>query len=48
VFCHGLGRQGPLRSELGLGSDAREIAVTIRTLTRGRTDVWTLEPACTR
>ena len=48
VFCHGLGRHGPLRSELGLGSDAREMAVTIRTTTRGRTDAWTLEPACTR
>ena len=48
VFCHGVGRHGPLRSELGLGPDARQIFVTIRSMTRGRNDVWTLEPACTR
>ena len=48
VYCYGLGRQGPLRSELGLGPDAREISVTIRTMTRSRSDTWTLEPACTR
>jgi hypothetical protein len=48
VLCRGLGPQGHLRSELGLGSDAREISVTIRTMTRGRTDAWTLESACTR
>jgi hypothetical protein len=48
VYCYGLGPQGPLRSEFGLGSDAREISVTIRTRTRGRSDAWTLESACTR
>ena len=49
VFCRGLGPQGRLRSELGLAPDAREISVTIRTMTRGRTDdAWTLESACAR
>ena len=45
VFCHGL-VTGPLRDELGL-AHAREISVTIRTRTRGRHDVWRLEPRCT-
>ena len=48
VFCYGLSRQGPLRSELGLDSAAGEMSVTIRSRTRGRTDTWTLESACTR
>jgi len=48
VYCYGLGPRGPLRSELGLGPDAVEISVRIRTMTRGRSDVWTLESACTR
>jgi hypothetical protein len=48
VYCHGLGPQGPLRSELRFGPDAREFSVTIRTRTRGRSDAWTLESACTR
>jgi hypothetical protein len=47
VFCYGLGSEGPLRTELGLGSDVTDISVTIRTRTRGRTDVWILEPTCT-
>lgn len=45
VFCHGL-VTGPLRHELGL-TGARDISVTIRTRTRGRSDVWILEPRCT-
>lgn len=48
VYCYGLGRQGPLRSELGLDPDARGLSVRIRTMTRGRSDAWTLEPVCTR
>jgi hypothetical protein len=48
VFCYGLAPDGPLRTELGVGSDATDISVTIRTRTRGRTDTWTLEPSCTR
>jgi len=48
VLCHGLGPDGSLRSELGLGADAREISVTIRTRTRGRHDTWTLESPCTQ
>lgn len=48
VYCYGLDRDGPLRSEMGLGPDAREISVTIRTMTRGRTDTWLLESACAR
>ena len=44
VFCHGL-VTGPLRQELGL-DHATDISVTIRTRTRGRHDVWRLEPRC--
>jgi hypothetical protein len=46
VFCHGLVSPGSLRSELGL-AHATDISVTIRTQTRGRHDVWKLEPRCT-
>ena len=46
VFCHGLVLTGALRNELGL-ADATDISVTIRTKTRGRHDVWILEPPCT-
>lgn len=46
VYCYGLAPDGPLRAELGLGAGARDISVTIRTRTRGRNDVWTLEPSC--
>ena len=46
VYCYGLASAGPLRTELGLGSDASEISVSIRTRTRGRSDVWTLESSC--
>ena len=45
VFCHGL-VTARLRNELGLDY-ATDISVTIRTNTRGRDDVWTLEPRCT-
>ena len=48
VYCYGLGRHGPLRSELGISADAREISIRIRTMTRGRSDAWTLESPCTR
>lgn len=44
VFCHGL-VHGPLREELGLGG-TRDMSVTIRTRTAGRTGVWQLEPRC--
>jgi hypothetical protein len=46
VYCYGLAPHGPLRTELGLPADATAISVTIRTRTRNRGDVWTLEPAC--
>lgn len=42
VFRYALGPGGPLRRELGLPADAREIAVEIRTRTRGRADRWML------
>jgi hypothetical protein len=48
VFCYGLAPHGPLREELGVGSNATDISVTIRTQTRGRRDAWTLESSCTR
>jgi hypothetical protein len=46
AFCYGLAADGPLRAELGLGSAVSEISVTIRTRTRGRSDVWKLESSC--
>jgi hypothetical protein len=46
VFCYGLGPDGPLRAELGLPEGAANLAVEIRTRTRGRTDTWTLRPPC--
>jgi hypothetical protein len=46
VYCYGLAPTGPLRSELGIGPDATNISVSIRTRTRGRSDVWTLESSC--
>jgi hypothetical protein len=46
VFCYGLGPDGPLRAELGLPEGATNLAVEIRTRTRGRSDTWTLNPPC--
>lgn len=46
VFCYALAADGPVRAELGLGSRVSDISVTIRTRTRGRSDMWTLEPSC--
>lgn len=46
VYCYGLAPAGPLRTELGLGSDATDVSVSIRTRTRGRRDAWTLESSC--
>jgi hypothetical protein len=46
VFCYAFGPQGPLRREFGLGPEARDIAVQIRTNTKGRFDQWTLQPSC--
>jgi hypothetical protein len=46
VYCYGLAPGGPLRTELGLGSEATDIFLTIRTRTRGRRDMWTLESSC--
>jgi len=48
VFCYGLAKDGPLRREIGLRPDLRDLAVTIRTRTRGRHDTWTFAPSCTR
>jgi hypothetical protein len=48
VFCYALAPDGPLRRELGLEAGASGFQVIIRTRTRGRDDVWTLEPPCTR
>jgi hypothetical protein len=46
VFCYGLRRGGPLRSELGVPAEAAHLRVRIATRTRGRSDVWVLEAAC--
>lgn len=48
VFCYGLGKQGPLRREIGMRPEQRDVAITIRTKTRGRKDSWTFAPGCTR
>ena len=48
VYCYGLAKDGPLRREIGLKREQRDIAITIRTRTRGRTDSWTFAPSCTR
>lgn len=48
VLCYGLGKTGPLRRELGLKPEYRDLAVAIRTKTRGRSDSWTFAPGCTR
>lgn len=46
VFCHAFAPNGPLRNDFGLPADARDIAVEIRTRTRGRSDRWLLRPDC--
>ena len=46
VYCHGMRPGGPLRSEFGIPADAASIKVEIRTMTRGRADVWMLDPPC--
>jgi hypothetical protein len=48
VFCYGLAPEGPLRTELGVGSCVTDISVTIRTRTRGRSDEWTQQTSCTQ
>ena len=48
VYCYGLAKQGPLRREIGLRPEQRDMAITIRTKTRGRHDSWTFAPSCTR
>ena len=47
VYCYGMVPGGPLRRELGFRSDDTGFSITIRTRTRGRSDTWTFEPACT-
>jgi hypothetical protein len=47
VYCYGMAPAGPLRRELGFRPDDRSFSIGIRTLTRGRNDRWTFEPACT-
>jgi hypothetical protein len=44
VFRYGFAPDGPLRREFGMGRDARDISVEIRTRTRGRHDRWVLRP----
>jgi len=46
VFCYAFGPGGPLRREFGLPADAHDLAVEIRTRTRGRSDRWYLQPPC--
>jgi hypothetical protein len=46
IYCYGLSPDGPLRRELALRRDDKEFAITIRTLTRDRHDIWTFAPVC--
>jgi hypothetical protein len=46
VFCHAFKPDGLLRREFGVPADARDLAVVIRTKTKGRSDTWKLSPAC--
>jgi hypothetical protein len=48
VFCYAFAADGPLRREFGLGAGAHDVAVEIRTRTKGRNDRWLLQPPCTR
>jgi hypothetical protein len=49
VYCFALGPGGPLRSELDLPADSgTNIAVIIKTRTKGRQDTWRLDPKCSR
>lgn len=48
VYCYGLAKDGPIRREIGMRPDQRDIALTIRTRTGGRKDSWTFAPGCTR
>ena len=43
VFEYGLGTNGTLRAELNVPREATNVAVIIRTKTRGRADEWRLE-----
>jgi hypothetical protein len=47
VYCHGMGPDGPLRREIGVPDSARDVSMSIRTLTRGRDDRWNYAPDCT-
>jgi hypothetical protein len=42
VFRYGFSPEGPLRKEIGVPAEARDLAVVIRTKTRGRTESWIL------
>ncbi|MHC5114339.1 MAG: hypothetical protein ACYTGP_07920 [Planctomycetota bacterium] len=46
VFCYGIGPGGPFHRELDVPAGAEGIHVVIETKTRGRDDVFTLEPRC--
>ena len=48
VYCYGMATSpdGPLRRELGIPAGAHELSISIRTMTRGRTDQWTFAPVC--
>jgi len=47
IFRHGFAENGPLRREFGLPADATNIAVLVRTKTRGHSEEWLLQPAAT-
>ncbi len=43
VYNYGWSRNGPLRLELGLPNDIRQVRTCARTQTRGRHDAWKLK-----
>lgn len=44
ILCYGF--RGPLRQEFALPTGMTDIAIGIRTRTRGRSDEWILRPHC--
>lgn len=48
VYDYGWCVDGSLRRELDVPNNARRVTTIIRTQTRGRGDVWKLEPTCDR
>lgn len=48
VFCYGFRQGGPLWKEFNLPVDTLKVSIIIRTKTRGRSDIWVLQPECSK